>query len=168
MTRLALDVGGVVRQVQVTRDGGRLVVDVDGRRHVLDAAATEPGRWSLLFDERHESHEVLVRNGQPGAWVVHVDGAVVPVRLLDPRRRDASPGGGSDSGVVRIVAPMPGKIVKVLVQTGVLVAARQPLVIVEAMKMENELRAPRPGTVTDVLVSEGALVEAGAPLVTIA
>jgi len=63
---------------------------------------------------------------------------------------------------------MPGKIVKVLVESGAVVAARQPLVIVEAMKMENELRAPRPGTVTDVLVSEGALVEAGAPLVTMA
>ena len=90
MTTLALDVGGVVRQVRVTRDGGRLVVDVDGRRHVLDAAATEPGRWSLLFDERHESHEVLVRNGQPGAWVVHVDGAVVPVRSWIPAGATAS------------------------------------------------------------------------------
>jgi len=168
MTTLALDVGGVVRQVRVTREGARLVVDVDGRRHVLDAAATEPGRWSLLFDERRESHEVLVRNGQPGAWLVHVDGATVPVRLLDPRRRYGTPAGGSDAGVVRIVAPMPGKIVKVLVESGAVVAARQPLVIVEAMKMENELRAPRPGTVTDVLVSEGALVEAGAPLVTMA
>ena len=87
MTTLDLDVGGVVRHVQVTREDGRLVVEVDGQRHVLDATATEPGPCALLFDERHASHEVLVRNGQPGAWVVHVDGAVVPVRLLDPRRR---------------------------------------------------------------------------------
>jgi biotin carboxyl carrier protein len=167
MTTLALEVGGVVRHVRVTREHDRLVVEVDGRRHVLDATATEPGRWSLLFDERHESHEVLVRNGRPGAWLVHVDGAVVPVRLLDPRRRDASTGDGG-TGLVRIAAPMPGKIVKVLVESGATVAARQPLVVVEAMKMENELRAPRPGTVADVLVSEGALVEAGALLITMA
>jgi biotin carboxyl carrier protein len=168
MTTLDLDVGGVVRHVQVMREGRRLVVEVDGRRHVLDATATEPGRWSLLFDERHASHEVLVRNGQPGAWVVHVDGAVVPVRLLDPRRRDPSSTDGRADGLVRIVAPMPGKIVKVLVQSGAAVSARQPLIVIEAMKMENELRAPRTATVTDVLVSEGALVEAGALLVTMA
>ena len=154
MTTLALDVGGVVRHVQVTREGGRLVVEVDGRRHVVDAAATEPGRWSLLFDDRHESHEVLVRNGQPGAWLVHVDGAVVPVRLLDPRRRDSS-SSDSGAGLVRIVAPMPGKIVKVLVESGAAVIARQPLVVVEAMKMENVLTAERDGTVKKVNAAKG-------------
>lgn len=168
MTTLSLEVGGVVRQVHVARDGERVVVDVDGRKHVLDAAATEPGRWSLLFADQHASHDVLVRNGQPGAWLVHVDGAVVPVRLLDPRRREGPSTDGVAGGLVRIAAPMPGKVVKVLVKAGAAVSARQPLIVVEAMKMENELRAPRPGTVTEVLVSEGALVEAGAPLVTMA
>jgi biotin carboxyl carrier protein len=60
---------------------------------------------------------------------------------------------------------MPGRVVKVLVKSGDTVAARQPLVIVEAMKMENELRAPRAGTVADVRVSEGQSVEANAVLV---
>jgi biotin carboxyl carrier protein len=62
---------------------------------------------------------------------------------------------------------MPGRIVKVLVKPGEAVAARQGLVVVEAMKMENELRAPGPGTVTDVKVTEGASVEANAVLVVI-
>jgi biotin carboxyl carrier protein len=167
MTTLDLDVGGVVRHVRVTREDGRLVVEVDGRRHVLDARATEPGRWSLLFDERHASHEVLVRNGQPGAWTVLVDGAVVPVRLLDPRRRDSSSTDGGSAGLVRIVAPMPGKIVKVLVQSGAAVSARQPLVVVEAMKMENEMRAGRDGMVAEVHAREGHSVEAGALLLVI-
>jgi biotin carboxyl carrier protein len=64
-----------------------------------------------------------------------------------------------------IVAPMPGRIVKVLVKPHETVAARQPLVVVEAMKMENELRAPRGGVVTEVRVSEGASVEANTVLV---
>ena len=62
---------------------------------------------------------------------------------------------------------MPGKIVRVLVQTGVSVRARQPVVVVEAMKMENELRAGRAGVVREVLVAEGASVEAGTPLLVI-
>jgi biotin carboxyl carrier protein len=64
-----------------------------------------------------------------------------------------------DGGPAAIVAPMPGRVVKVLVKQGDLVAARQPLVVVEAMKMENELRAPRAGTVIEVRVSEGMSVD---------
>ena len=60
---------------------------------------------------------------------------------------------------------MPGRIVKVLVKPGDVVAARQGVVIVEAMKMENELRAPRPGTVAEVRVTEGISVEANSVLV---
>ena len=63
---------------------------------------------------------------------------------------------------------MPGRVVKVLVGRGDLVADRQPVVVLEAMKMQNDVRAPRGGRVSDVHVSEGALVEAGAPLVTVA
>jgi biotin carboxyl carrier protein len=63
---------------------------------------------------------------------------------------------------------MPGRIVKVLVRPGDAVEARQPLVVVEAMKMENELRAPKAGTVTEVRVTEGSLVEARTVLVVVA
>ena len=67
----------------------------------------------------------------------------------------------------RLVAPMPGKVVRVLVKTGDAVHARQPLVVVEAMKMENELRASRDGTVAEIHVREGQSVEAGALLIVI-
>ncbi len=80
-------------------------------------------------------------------------------------RRDADAQTGA--GPQRVVAPMPGKIVRVLVHTGDRVAARQPLVVVEAMKMENELRAGRGGTVAEIRAQEGQSVEAGALLVII-
>ena len=79
------------------------------------------------------------------------------------RRRGAWAG----DGPVRIVAPMPGKVVRVLAAPGEAVTARQGVVVVEAMKMENELRAPRAGIVGEVLAREGALVDAGALLLTI-
>ena len=169
MTSLVFEVNGVVRRVQVEQQGSRYTVTLDDVRHVLDAAEIEPGRWSLLFDAARHSHEVVVRAGHGGAAAVIVDGAVVPIRVLDPRKRRRG-GGAADAGVdgpVRIAAPMPGKVVRVLVRAGDTVTARQGLVVVEAMKMENELRAPRAGIVRDVQAREGASVEAGALLLTI-
>jgi biotin carboxyl carrier protein len=109
-----------------------------------------------------------------GDLIVHVNGVAVPLTVTNapgaPRRSAARGGkdGGSRSGPWTIVAPMPGRIVKVLVKPGQAVAARQPLVVVEAMKMENELRAPRGGSVAEVRVSEGSSVEANAVLVVLA
>ena len=163
-----LDVDGLVRKVQVAREGGRFEILLDGARHVVDAAAIEPGRWSLLMGDGRSHEVVVVANGHDVAATVLVDGATVPVAVRDPRRRrDAAGAHGPADGPVRIVAPMPGKVVRVLAAPGDAVAARQGVIVVEAMKMENELRAPRAGIVGEVLVREGALVDAGALLLTI-
>jgi biotin carboxyl carrier protein len=107
------------------------------------------------------SYEVAI---EPG--VVFVNGRAVPATIADPR---AMFGRRADSGhrSGEILAPMPGRVVRMLVKRGDAVVPRQPLVIVEAMKMENELRAHRAGTVADVRVSEGSSVEAHAVLIVI-
>jgi biotin carboxyl carrier protein len=74
-------------------------------------------------------------------------------------------GAAQAAGTQQVLAPMPGKVVKILVKAGDEVKARQGLVVIEAMKMENELRSPKDGRVSDVLVTEGAPVEAGRLLV---
>ena len=165
---LELEVDGLVRKVQVAHDGGRFDILLDGTRHVVDAIGIEPGRWSLLMNDGR-SHEVfVVPNGHEGAAAVLVDGLLVPVTVRDPRRRrDAAAAHGTGDGPVRILAPMPGKVVRVLACQGEAVLARQGVIVVEAMKMENELRAPRAGMVREVLVGEGDLVDAGALLLTI-
>jgi biotin carboxyl carrier protein len=164
---IALEVNGLVRSVHVTPRGDRLEVVLDGRHLLIDAAEIDPGRWSLLLDEGRVSHELLVRAGQPGELTVHVDGAVVPVRVRDSRRQRLSSAGAGSAGPVRVTAPMPGRVVRVLVGRGDSVDARQGLVVVEAMKMENELRAPRAGIVGELLAREGTTVEAGALLLTL-
>ena len=100
---------------------------------------------------------------------MHVNGRLVPVTVLAPGKGGSGSGAATPkaAGPIQIVSPMPGRIVKVLVKAGDVVAARQGLLVVEAMKMENELRAPRAGTVADVRVSEGAPVEANVVLVVI-
>jgi biotin carboxyl carrier protein len=76
-------------------------------------------------------------------------------------------GASASTGAVSVKAPMPGRIVRVLVGVGDRVSARQPVVVVEAMKMENELRSPRDGVVTHVLVAPGAAVESSAVLIVV-
>ncbi len=119
--------------------------------------------WSILLGTR--SYEVaVVENG--GELIVSVNGRVVPVAL--PTARFGARGRAAverADGPQAIVAPMPGRIVKLLVKPGDAVAARQGLVVVEAMKMENELRSPKAGTVTEVRVTEGMSVEARMVLV---
>jgi biotin carboxyl carrier protein len=157
---------GTPRQVECR--GGRIWID--GRQ--LDVHAVKVGHaWSVLLGRR--SYEVALVEREPGELIAHVNGRAVVVRGGAQRfgiRRagPAIPGGGvAASGSQQVVAPMPGRVARVLVKAGDTVAARQGLVVVEAMKMENELRSPRAGTVSEVRVIAGALVEANAVLVVI-
>jgi biotin carboxyl carrier protein len=117
-----------------------------------------------------QSFELAIDDDPDGA-TVYVEGQPIPVRMAGVAGRFGRRGSSSEqgaSGPRRIVAPMPGRVVKVLVKPGDTVEARQGVVVVEAMKMENELRAPGAGTVTEVKVAEGASVEANTVLVVIA
>ena len=106
--------------------------------------------------------------GQSGELAVHCQGVVVARVSSGPGRFGRGAGGPPQTaGRQQVVAPMPGKVVKVLVKEGDSVRVRQGLVVVEAMKMENELRSPKDGRVARVLVDEGTLVESGRPLVVV-
>ncbi len=148
--------------------GGRLWLD--GRQLDVEAVKVDHA-WSVLLGRR--SYEVALVERDPGELLVHVNGRAVVVRggvqrFGVRRAHPGSAGGGVASpGSQRVVAPMPGRIARVLVKAGDTVAARQGLVVVEAMKMENELRSPRAGTVSEVRVVAGVLVEANAVLIVI-
>ena len=103
----------------------------------------------------------------PDRLVVVIDGYRFEAEVRDPRRWSPQSAGRGHDGIQTIAAPMPGKVVRVLVAAGDSVAPGQGLVVVEAMKMQNELKAPRTGRVLSVAVREGATVAAGEPLVTI-
>jgi len=126
------------------------------------------GLQAVPSDNAH-SHEVSITSDPvSGQLAIHV-GAIPVAATLNGRRRwgRRDEGGGAGSGPQRLVAPMPGKVVRVLVKGGDKVAARQPVMVVEAMKMENELRASHEGTVAEIHVREGMSVEAGALLLVI-
>ena len=148
-------------------EGGRYEVTIDGQARVVDARTLGERAWSLIVDGA--VHTVDVAGELPDV-VVHFRDHSVPLKLIDARRALLAEAGRlrrPKSGPTVVRAPMPGKVVRVIVQEGSGIAAGQGLLVVEAMKMENELRAPRDGTVVEVRVREGQAVEAGEPLVTL-
>lgn len=166
--RFEVEVAGRTCGVVVERlaDNGAFRVVVDGRAHEVEARTTDLG-LSLLFLTGARSIDAAATPHNGGEWLVqlpHVDLPVVVDRQRHARGGHRTAGG---SGHQRVTAPMPGRVLRVLVKVGDIVAHRQGLVVVEAMKMENELTAPRAGTVTEVAVTEGTSVEAGRLLVVI-
>lgn len=153
-------------RVGVHRDDRGFTVNVDGRTRSVDVMRIDPTALSLLVDGR--SYDVVITPALAGVLEVRVGGVLVAV-TMDGRRYRRHPGEEHDRGAgpQRLVAPMPGKIVRVAVASGDTVQPRQTLVVVEAMKMENELRASRGGVVRELHAREGASVEAGALLVVV-
>ena len=185
--RFEIEVGGRTRRVEVRGEE----VLVDGRRFHVDVERAGHA-WSLLLgsvDVAGDGHGTPSRRTAPARsyevslvehsaddFVAYVDGRQVQVTVA-PRGAARHGGGaqpteggrfdGASGGSHRVLAPMPGRIAKVLVKAGDVVEARQGLVVVEAMKMENELRSPGDGVVAEVAVAEGALVQANAVLVVV-
>jgi len=162
-----LEIGGRTRQVSVSREGSMFAVTVDGRTHHVDVARIDDHTLSLILDNGRPADAVVVASPTNGHLIVSVGGASIPVVLNGRLRRGRDARKKGTKGSDRIVAPMPGKVVRVLATVGDRVAARQPLVVVEAMRMENELRAGREGTVAEVRAREGQSVDAGALLIVI-
>jgi biotin carboxyl carrier protein len=166
-----VEVGGRVRQVSITRAGAGFAVTVDGHTTHVDAVRIDAQTLSLMWDSVWPKEAVFAHDPATGRLTVQVDGA--PVSLSVNGRRSQGrhgyhdEGGRAGGGPQRIVAPMPGKVIRVLVQVGDAVRSRQPLLVVEAMKMENELRSGRDGIVAEIHMREGQSVDAGALLVVI-
>lgn len=178
VTDVDLEINGTLRTVEVRSSRHARIITIDGR--TVEAMATRVGgRWLLLVGppadiagrqddgdgaaatRAYRSYDIGIGDQGDGQFTVVVDGRAIEVSVPQLRGRIRQSDGASTAGTgpARITAPMPGRIVKVLVKPGDEVEARQPLVVVEAMKMENELRSPRRGTVSEVAVVEGALVE---------
>jgi len=138
---------------------------IDGRACEIDLAnsgaqiaAVEPGVYSVLMDGH--SYEARVEQSD-GFVIVFIDGHRFQVEIRDPRRWSRQTGKQGVEGRLTVVAPMPGKIVRLLVAVGDPVEPGQGLLVVEAMKMQNEIKAPKAGRVVSLTAREGATVAAG-------
>jgi biotin carboxyl carrier protein len=154
-------VGGNVHEIVVARLDGAYVVTFDGAEHVVDARKLEADFYSILYEGK--SYEVAVES--TGAHYIVRHGAYEQVVELADAARSGREELRKRGGVESVDAVMPGKVVRVLVAPQDEVRAGQGLVVVEAMKMENEIGAPRAGRVKSVDVTPGQNVETGARLV---
>jgi acetyl/propionyl-CoA carboxylase alpha subunit len=139
-------------------------VRVDGRPVDVEARLPGHGPGSVLLDG--VSYFVDLGDGRDGTDVV-VDGDAFRVEIEDRRRRGRSAAKPTDGGGQRLVAPMPGRVVAVLATVGQPVEPGAGLVVLEAMKMENEFRATSAGVVAEVHVAPGQAVNAGDLLVVV-
>jgi biotin carboxyl carrier protein len=145
---------------------GRYAVTLNGARRELESLVLPHGAVSILVEGRSYSVEFDERGDEVG---VLLRGQLTRFDVADERklRLRAATAAFTAEGTQTVSAPMPGKIVKVFVKPGDAVTEGQGLVVVEAMKMENELKSPKAGTVKSVHVKEGVAVENGAPLVVV-
>ncbi|MGH9789057.1 MAG: biotin/lipoyl-containing protein [Candidatus Acidiferrales bacterium] len=151
--------------VELRRAADGWECSLDGASQPLDVAEVAPGVLSLLLDGQSFTLHV-VRHGD--GWRVHTRGTDVTASVRDPRRWQGRTGGAAaDAGPQEVSAPMPGKVVRVLVSEQEEVEAGQGLVVVEAMKMQNEIPSPKKGVIEQVRVREGDRVEHGAVLVVV-
>ena len=159
-------VGDDVHHVELTRGpAGAVTASVDGRTYALSLTEPQPLVYSILSDDG-SSHEAIVQLRQ-GKCRVRIGRRVFDVLPEEPGRDSVRSAGAmrEASGKSAVRAAMPGRVLRVLVTAGQKVSARQGLLVLEAMKMENEVTAPRDGVVSELKVAQGATVENGDLLV---
>ena len=165
--KLTAEIDGQTYALELQREGTRILAAVDGRHYELEARETEAGALLLIVGGRvYECRADAQQQG--GAREVQVGEELYQVTLIDLKRlRSASGAGAAAGGRVQIKASMPGKVGRLLVEAGATVEAGDGLVIVEAMKMQNELKSPKSGKVVEIHTQMGATVNAGEVLITV-
>jgi biotin carboxyl carrier protein len=160
--KVEIALGGENHEVELAKVGERLRCTIDGAALGADAVQIAPGIYSILIDG--ESLEVRVESEGRALRITAAD-REWHAAIRDPREWRRNRGSAAEAeGRQQVSAPMPGKIVRVLVEAGDSVNARQGLFVVEAMKMQNEIRSPKSGKVERLLVTEGQTVNAGEAL----
>ena len=161
--KFEVHVAGKTRIVDLEHEAGGWRATLDGESIVADAVEITPNTFSILF--AGQSFEISVTSSANGKVKLQAGTQEFSAEVIDPRAWSGRRHGGVEAeGRQQITAPMPGKVVRLLVKTGDHVEAGQGLLVVEAMKMQNEIRSPKSGAVEKVFASEGQAVNAGEAL----
>ncbi len=166
--KLQAAVEGKKHEIEITRDGDLLFACVDNRDYELEAA--EPESNVFLLKHKGRIFEVFVspRKNANEPIAARIGSTELEVTLSDPKRLRGTTSGADDaSGKVEIKTAMPGKVVRILKTVGDAVEKGDGVIVVEAMKMQNEMKSPKDGAIKEIRVSEGDTVGAGDVLVVI-
>jgi biotin carboxyl carrier protein len=161
------ETGDEKHEIQIRHEDGKVFASVDDREYELEVSEPEPGVY--LFKRDGKILEASVSAGHAGNPThVRIGGAELEVKLIDPKRlRGSGAEHEHGDGLAEIKTAMPGKVVSILLAVGSTVEKGDGVLVVEAMKMQNELKSPKAGVIKDIRVTEGAAVSAGDILATI-
>ncbi|HEY5885659.1 MAG TPA: biotin/lipoyl-containing protein [Pyrinomonadaceae bacterium] len=159
--KLKAQIPDTIHEVSLTTVEDGVTAEIDGRRYELEVRESVGGvllikNGTSVFRCRVEARR------ESGKYEVVLRGRSYPISIIDLKRlRSAENAAGHGHGTAEIVSPMPGKVVRVLVEQGNTVEAGAGIVVVEAMKMQNELKAPKAGIVVSINAVAGATVNSG-------
>jgi biotin carboxyl carrier protein len=157
--RIELVIDGQMIEGEFTLAGGAARLSFGGATREAQVSEPEPGMFTIIINDR--VYRCALEVSPSGAVDVIVNGERIPVAARDKKHLRGQAGAAAESGQVKLSAPMPGKVVRILISAGDEVAARQGVLVVEAMKMQNEVQAPKAGKVAEIKVAEGQTVNAG-------
>ena len=160
--KLKVESSGVEHEVSLALANDAATADIDGRHYDLEVRELADGQTLLIDGSSVYKCRVESKRKEHNSFAVTFRGRGYDIKVIDPKRlRSGQTAGAHDHGAAEIVSPMPGKIVRVLAAPGEHVAAGAGIIVVEAMKMQNEMKAPKAGVVISINVAAGATVNAG-------
>ena len=163
--KLAITINGQMSEVEFNTQGESATLADHRQKYEAQVSAPEPGLYTILLNDRVFRCVVdTLPNGSTEIWV---NGRRFSVNVRNKKHRQANASGAAASGKAVLVAPMPGKVVRIMCAVGDEVAANQSLLVVEAMKMQNEVQTPKAGKVVELKVTEGQTVNAGETMVVV-
>jgi biotin carboxyl carrier protein len=157
--KIELEIDGQLIEGEFTLSGGAAQLSFGGATREAQVSEPEPGMFTVIINDR--VYRCALEESPGGGVEVIVNGERIPVAARDKKHLRGQVGAAAASGQVKLSAPMPGKVVRVLLSAGDEVAARQGVLVVEAMKMQNEVQSPKAGKIAEIKVSEGQTVNAG-------
>lgn len=149
-------------EINLQQNGSKTIAEIDGRHYELEADEVEPNVY--LLKHENKIYQVFVSTGKNTnePFLVSVGANNFEIKLTDPKRlRSGAGDSGAAGGSAEIKTAMPGKVVRVLVEQGAEIKQGEGVIIVEAMKMQNEMKSPKDGIVKEIRAAEGSTVNAG-------
>jgi biotin carboxyl carrier protein len=156
--KLIAELNNEKHEVEFKRDGEIVRASIDGREYELEASEVEPNVY--LLKHENQIFQIHVSPAQPA--IVDLGNHSFEIKISDPKRlRSAAGAAGNADGTIEIKTAMPGKVVRIVAEQGAEIKQGESVLVVEAMKMQNEMKSPKDGVVKEIRVAEGATVNAG-------
>ncbi|MGI8786826.1 MAG: biotin/lipoyl-containing protein [Pyrinomonadaceae bacterium] len=160
--KLTAELDNETHEIELSRNDSNLTAEIDGRAYELEVSQPEPNIYLLKHENKIYQIFVAPNEKTSEPFIASVGNYNYEIKLTDPKRlRGTDAGKGQTEGASEIKTAMPGKVVRVLVEAGAEIKQGDGVIIVEAMKMQNEMKSPKDGIIKEIRFAEGATVNAG-------